>query len=174
MPIDENKPPRARASKLRVVEGGKSPPLVDDIIADDAEEFAAAYNSGATGGRATKPPKRASSKPKRVRSQHSFAIIRLHWLPIVERHKADVGLRLLAAIAYQMEFEPKHRVAITERTWELAGGASKMRRRTMLHALRRLPPIVRLEYRKRTGSKYAAHKGPEWDAPSKGAGGNEK
>jgi hypothetical protein len=36
----------------------------------------------------------------------------------------------------------------------------------MLAALRRIPNIVRLEYRQRTGAKYAAHKGPHWDAPA--------
>jgi hypothetical protein len=175
MPIDKGGSHKTnKAPKLRVVNGEKPSPgyTADDIIADDADEFAAAANDlDAPDARTTKPKK--ESKPRRSLSEHPFAMVPLNWLPLIEQQRADAGLRLLAAVAYQMKLSFKSRVAITEHTWELAGNPSKMRRRTMLRALRRLPDIVRLEYRKRSGSKYAAHKEPHWDAPPPGQSEND-
>jgi hypothetical protein len=87
----------------------------------------------------------------------------LHWLPILQRANAFSAYPLLAAIAYEMRMRRKSRIAITADTWELAGDPRTERQRhVVISALRRVPSIVRLEYRQRIGSKYVASKGLWW------------
>jgi hypothetical protein len=90
-----------------------------------------------------------------------FAQFPVHWLPIIIQANAFRAVPLLVALTYQMKLGHTLRVPITERTWKLAGCShhSRAQRRAMLVALNRIPSIVRLEYRNRTGSKYAASTG---------------
>ena len=110
----------------------------------------------------------ASGKPattarRRPPQDEPFAQIPLHWLAIMQPARAVSALPLLAAISYEMRMRRKSRIAITAEIWELAGDPrTEAQRRAMINVLRRVPSIVRLEYRQRVGSKYVAHEGLWW------------
>jgi hypothetical protein len=127
----------------------------DDLVADNDDE-------------ALSIPK---ATPTKRRSKAPFAQLRLHWLPILRQKKAERAFPLLTAIAHQIDIGDTGRAAITSQIWAKVGDYSEQERRTMIRALRRVPDIVRLEFRLRTGSKYAAHKGKWFDrAPPRQAG----
>jgi hypothetical protein len=105
-------------------------------------------------------PKTGGKKKSR---RPPFTQIPFHWLPVLQRMKALGALPLLMAIAYQMQ-RGKAVTPITPETWALAGDPrTEAQKRQMIDVLRRAPSIVRLEYRQRTGAKYAARKGLWWD-----------
>jgi hypothetical protein len=133
----------------------------------------AGSDPSATNGRAVPV---ARKKPGRPPQENPFAQIPLHWLPIIQRARADRALPLLVAIAYQMRMSRKPRVAVTSQTWRLAGDPrTEAQRRAMINVLRRIPSIVRLEFSQHTGPKYAAIKGRWWDtAPSPATKAEEK
>jgi hypothetical protein len=113
-----------------------------------------------SGTGAARSPK-ARKRPPQV---HPFALIPLHWLPILRRCRAVAALPLLAAIAYEMQMEGRSRVPITSDTWAKAGGYfSEAQRHAMLNVVQRAPSIVLLKLSQRTGTKYAAHRGVWFD-----------
>jgi hypothetical protein len=115
----------------------------------------------ATNGRAEPVAKK---KVRRPPQENPFSQIPLHWLPIIQRARAEKALPLLIAVAYQMRMDRKPRTPITSKTWAHAGDPrSKAQRRAMIDVLRRIPSIVRLEFSQRTGSKYTAIKGLWWE-----------
>jgi hypothetical protein len=109
-----------------------------------------------------KSEKQAFMKP---RSKHPFIwrVPRV-WLRILRDAEAWSALPLLLAIYNQMIVRKKPAVSITTKVWEVAEAHTRQERRTMLAALKRVPDLVRLEYRDRLGSKYRAGQGPLWDA----------
>jgi hypothetical protein len=101
--------------------------------------------------------------PKRSR-RPPFAQIPIHWFPIIIHANAFRAIPLLGAIAYQMKLACNSHIPITSKTWAFAGyPRSKDQRRAMLAALNRIPSIVRLKFKKRTGSKYVAYQGLRFD-----------
>jgi hypothetical protein len=99
------------------------------------------------------------------RSKHPFIARVPHvWLLILDEAEAMPALPLLLAICSQMTVRRKKAVLITARVWNVARGRTKGKRKAMLTALQRVPSLVRLEYRNRSGSKYRASQGPLWNA----------
>jgi hypothetical protein len=129
----------------------RKPIAIEDIIADDADNDSA------------RPPKASKAAPKKQRLEVPFTQFRNHWLPMLQRMRARSALPLLIAIAYQLDMDRTVRTAITKKTWARLGDCTKDERKTMLRALGRVPDIVRLEFRLRSGPKYAAHKGKWFD-----------
>jgi hypothetical protein len=89
----------------------------------------------------------------------------LHWWPIIVRAHAVPAVPLLAVIAYQMEMNRRSWTSITLKTWarlRLGPELTKAQKHTMIEALWRIPSIVKLTFRQRTGWKYAAHQGVWW------------
>jgi hypothetical protein len=109
-----------------------------------------------------KSENRAFMKP---RSKHPFIwrVPRV-WLRILRDAEASSALPLLLAIYNQMIVRKRPAVSITAKVWEVAEAHTRQERRTMLAALKRVPDLVRLDYRDRLGSKYRASQGPLWDA----------
>jgi hypothetical protein len=97
------------------------------------------------------------------RREHPFVQVPLHWVPIIQRAKAESAMLLLLATAYQMHMDQKSRVPITAATWALAGDPrTEAQRRVAIKVLRRIPSIVQLTYSQHTGPKYTAIKGRWW------------
>jgi hypothetical protein len=101
----------------------------------------------------------------RPRSRHPFfwRVPRV-WLRILRNADAMAGLPLLLAIANQMVIKKKIAVAVTAKVWEAAEADTKHNKRVLLRALKRVPDLVRLKYRKRMQSQYLASQGPLWNA----------
>jgi hypothetical protein len=138
----------------------RKPIGIEDIVADSDDDDSAV---------AARLHKAAKAAPKKRRSEVPFMKLRAHWLPMLYRARAESAMGLLAVIALQMDMGDVARTAITEKTWAKVGNrtggkrGTEERRRRMLRALGRVPDVVRLEFRLRTGSKYAAHKGKWFD-----------
>jgi hypothetical protein len=103
------------------------------------------------------------SEPRLKLERPPFAMIPLHWIPMVVEAGAQNGWALLTAIAYRMN--NRSRVAIDSETWELVGPSlDRAKRRAMLVALKRVRHIVELDYSPRLGQpKYTAYKVVWWD-----------